>query len=67
MTAIWSRTSRGVSGPGNKSGDNEHISRPGLVAVTPRIKVTDIVTAREMAAAGFGVAILTHAACTAVR
>jgi len=37
----------------------------GPVTVTPRVRVTDIVIAREMAAAGVGVAILTHATCTA--
>jgi DNA-binding transcriptional LysR family regulator len=37
----------------------------GSVTVTPRVRVTDIVIAREMAAAGVGVAMLTHATCTA--
>jgi DNA-binding transcriptional LysR family regulator len=33
------------------------------VTVTPRMRVTDIVIAREMAAAGVGIAMLTHAVC----
>ncbi len=37
----------------------------GATSVTPRMRVTDIVMAREMAAAGVGLAILTEAVCIA--
>ena len=37
----------------------------GVATVAARMRVTDIVIAREMAAAGVGVAMLTHAACAA--
>jgi DNA-binding transcriptional LysR family regulator len=39
--------------------------RGGTASVTPRMRVTDIIIAREMAAAGVGLAILTEAVCTA--
>ena len=37
----------------------------GIMSVTPRMRVTDIVMARQMATAGVGLAILTEAVCIA--